>query len=311
MIPAPSTRQLVVALKRSVGARAAELELKWMRQAVEQPPIPASLHPTPTFEEMLARRVAGEPLQYILGSQPFGPLDLIVRPPVLIPRPETEDWTIRLSERLRPTKSKPISILDLCTGSGCIALLLCHLLPPGSAHATGIDVAESAVQLAKDNGAFCGITVLDNGPPLCADFPKWDSNTFTPLLANIRDPAFVIAANLRPPYDILTANPPYIPKSQYDTLPGSVKDYEDPRALIGDLDSGSAQGLSFYHMIAALVGDKSRPILKSDGIIALEVGDGQAQEVARILHEQAQVHHIEIWRDPWDKERVVVGRSSP
>ncbi|OSX66470.1 hypothetical protein POSPLADRAFT_1043898 [Postia placenta MAD-698-R-SB12] len=295
----PTVASLVRTLQRVLGQDSAALELKWMKQALDAP-APA---PT-TLEEMLARRVAGEPLQYILGTQPFGPLNLLVRPPVLIPRPETEDWALRLAERLAPSRDRPLTVLDLCTGSGCIPLLLCHLAPPGALCATGVDVSENAIQLASDNAALCRIAVSENGAPT---EPR--RNTFTPVLANIRDPAFAISSRLRPPYDVVTSNPPYISKRDYDQLPASVKDYEDPRALLGDLNgSTKGQGLDFYHTISDLLSKKSQPLLKEDGLVALEVGETQAKDVAELLDQKAHIRNVEIWQDPWGKDRVVVGK---
>ena len=231
---------------------------------------------------------------------------------MLIPRPETEDWTIRLSERLLSRRNKPsISLLDLCTGSGCIPILLCHLLPKGSLRATAVDVSEAAVQLARDNAALCGIPE----PPAASarqDIPN-RRNTFRPLLGNIRDPAFVAKCGLRPPYDVVTSNPPYITKADYERLPPSVRDWEDPRALIGDppddTPRGDAQGLTFYHVIADLLVDPAARLLKDDGLVALEVGEGQADAVADILERKARMKRVEVWKDPWDKDRVVVGQN--
>ncbi|TFY64091.1 hypothetical protein EVJ58_g2845 [Rhodofomes roseus] len=307
----PAAARLLALLKQSTGVQAARNELRWMQEALKQSP--ATISGSTDIETMLHRRVAGEPLQYILGTQPFGPLNLLTRPPVLIPRPETEDWTIRLSERLRSFGKAPISLLDLCTGSGCIPILLCHLLPGGSLHATGVDLSQAAVQLARDNSEVCNVTIPPEGPVLPEQCGDWTCNTFLPLLGNIRDPAFVAACGLRPPYDVITSNPPYITKDDYDKLSPSVKDWEDPRALIGDPEGEAthedARGLTFYHTIADLLATASRGLLKADGLVALEVGEGQANAVAEILEQKAHMKDIEIWKDPWDKERVVVGKN--
>ncbi|GBE81029.1 S-adenosyl-L-methionine-dependent methyltransferase [Sparassis crispa] len=295
--------QLLAAFHRSIGIESANLELKWMREALDHPGTTAS---GVTLEDMLSRRVCGEPLQYVLGTQPFGPLTLLTRPPVLIPRPETEDWAIRLASLRAPTRRKPLSVLDLCTGSGCIPLLICHLWPPGSVHACGIDISEDAIKLARDNATQCDISVPEDGPVPPTDYRLWQRNTFTSLLDDIRDPAFVLSTRLHPPFDIITSNPPYISKKDYDALPSSVRDFEDSRALLGDPDvhSQEQRGLSFYHSIAGLLSDPRT--LRTDGLVALEVGEGQAGEVARILEVKARMRSIDVWKDPWGKERVVV-----
>ncbi|KAI0728108.1 S-adenosyl-L-methionine-dependent methyltransferase [Fomitopsis betulina] len=307
----PVITRLCALLKQSIGVQEARNEVRWMREHLKQ--ISSSSPDSADIETMLQRRLNGEPLQYILGSQPFGPLNLLTRAPVLIPRPETEDWTIRLSERLLSHRNKPsISLLDLCTGSGCIPILLCHLLPAGTLRTTGVDVSEAAVQLARDNAALCGITE----PPVASARQdiRHHRNTFLPLLGSIRDPAFVANCGLRPPYDVVTSNPPYITREDYDILPSSVRDWEDPRALIGDLSDeappcGEAQGLTFYHTIADLLVNPATKLLKKDGLVALEVGEGQASEVADILERKARMKHVEVWKDPWDKDRVVVGQN--
>ncbi|KAH7911994.1 S-adenosyl-L-methionine-dependent methyltransferase [Hygrophoropsis aurantiaca] len=285
-------RQLFARLTTLLGSESANLELKWMKQA----------HVTSTFptdlSTMLERRLRGEPLQYILGTTPFGPLELLTRSPTLIPRPETEDWTMRLANVISPTSNRPISILDICTGSGCIPLLLCHLWPPGSTRAYGVDISPAAIRLSIDNAAKCEI------PAPTHISERFSRNTFLPVLHDIFDADFW--TSLHPPFDVVTSNPPYIPHHEYEQLPASVKDHEDPKALLGDPPGSSNQdGLSFYEHIAFLIGQKG--ILKDNGVVALEVGQGQADAVEKILHKTSGLRKTEIWKDPWDKHRVVVG----
>ncbi|KAG1715749.1 hypothetical protein ID866_1417 [Astraeus odoratus] len=282
-------------LAASLGRESARLELKWMKEALKPTDSPTALR------AMLERRLRGEPLQYILGTTPFGPLSLLSRPPTLIPRPETEDWALRLANAISPSASRPLSILDLCTGSGCIPLLLCHLWPPGSARAFGVDVSEEAIRLATDNAARCNIATHTDY--VTAASP---CNTFTPVLGDIRAVDFHEA--LAAPFDIITANPPYIPMREYVQLSPSVKDYEDPLALLGDLPGSPVEdGLSFYHLIARFLAQKG--VLRDGATVALEVGDGQADAVAHILHWSAGLRNTETWTDPWGKARVVLART--
>lgn len=293
---------LLSQLSAALGRDAARAEMRWMLQALQQQQ--QQQHPRRVeLADMVARRVAGEPLQYILGSQPFGPLNLLTRPPVLIPRPETEHWTMCLAERVTPSPTRPIRLLDLCTGSGCIPLLLCRLWPPGSVRAYGVDIAPEAIQLASDNTAICGFSESSDDP---THQPPFVRNTFRPILADIRDPAFLRTPGLCPPFQVLTSNPPYIPRREYDVLPPSVKDYEDRRALLGDPDSDSkdGDGLTFYRDIARLIATEG--ILAEDGVVAVEVGKGQARDVECILKDQAKLPKTTIWQDPWSVERVVV-----
>ncbi|KAF9231454.1 S-adenosyl-L-methionine-dependent methyltransferase [Melanogaster broomeanus] len=284
-------KHLLTKLAFTLDRDSARLELKWMKQALSPSDPPTALL------AMLDRRLRGEPLQYILGTTPFGPLQLLTRPPTLIPRPETEDWTLRLANTVSPSSSRPISVLDLCTGSGCIPLLLCHLWPPGSTRAVGVDISPDAIQLATDNAARCKIT---------AHVTSNLRNSFIPVLGNLHDPDLI--RSLEPPFDVVTSNPPYIPKREYDELPHSVKDYEDPRALLGDPPGSSDQdGLSFYRAIASFIARKG--VLRNGAIVALEVGHGQAEAVQDILHHVAHLGNTEIWRDPWEKKRVVFARA--
>lgn len=191
-----------------------------------------------------------------------------------------------------------MSVLDLCTGSGCIPLLLCHLLPSGSAHAIGVDVAEDAIKLATDNAARCDIATARG------ESDDNSRNVFTPVVGDICDPDLL--NSLPAPFDLITANPPYIPRKQYDELPPTIKDYEDRRALLGDLP-GSHDGLSFYHFIARFLAQKG--VFRDQAIVAFEVGDGTAQAVETILHKSAGLKNTETWTDPLGKQCVVLART--
>ncbi|KAI9062932.1 S-adenosyl-L-methionine-dependent methyltransferase [Trametes sanguinea] len=323
----PAASNLLKRLARSLGRgkdamEDARRELRWMKQALDSPP--KGIQPNATsLEEMVERRVRNEPIQYILGSVPFGTkLDLACRRPVLIPRPETEDWALKLASVLRAQASpaRPLRVLDLCTGTGCVPLLLCAELPPGSVHATGVDISEAAVQLATENAQVNGIEVL-SGPDVTPPRDK-QASTFTAVLADLMDPDFVKSAQLKPPYDVITSNPPYIPLAEYNELDSSVKDWEDPRALLGDPESSSGsgsgggainlpdgqrnKGLTFYHRIAELVRDHG--LLARDGWLVFEVGDGQADDVKEVVRSKTALRSVAAWYDPYGKKRAVVAR---
>ncbi|KAJ7217870.1 S-adenosyl-L-methionine-dependent methyltransferase [Mycena pura] len=266
-------------LAARLGKHQAALEYQWMKRAASPAPL----------DQMVARRVAGEPLQYILGEQPFGPLTIKLRPPVLIPRPETEHWTLRLVDVLKAAPSRQLAVLDLGTGTGCIPLLLCHLLSPGTVRAHGVDVSPDAVSLANENAVLCGLSASD------ANVPR---NIFRSIQSSFLNPLFPRQPQLTPPFDIITSNPPYVSWAEYVRLPRSVKHYEDPKALFGGPD-----GLDFYRAIAALVAVKG--FLNPGALVVVEVGDGQAERVRKIFHSAAQVKS-EIWLDPWNKMRTVI-----
>lgn len=207
---------------------------------------------------------------------------------------------LRLASAITPTSNHPLSILDLCTGSGCIPILLCHLWPPGCAFSIGVDISENAIELATDNAARCNVAMHVDF--ITADNPR---NVFIPILGDLCNPDLL--DSLAPPFDVVTSNPPYIPKREYDKLPRSVKDYEDPRALLGDLSPFQDDGLSFYYLIARFLSRKG--VLRDGAIVALEVGDKQAHMVENLLHRFAGLQNTETWIDPWGKERVVFART--
>lgn len=229
------------------------------------------------------------------GTQPFGPLNLLVRRPVLIPRPETEHWVVRLSETIRPSAQAPLSLLDIGTGSGCIPLLLCHLWPQGSVHTQGIDISPHAIRLAHDNALLAGIP-----PPSESDPNVKRKNTFSAALANFLTPTF--SETVMGSFNIVTSNPPYIAWKEWKELPRSVSEYEDPRALF----SGPS-GLEFYEAVAHFVGREG--VVSPDGVVALEVGRGQARVVEELIRSTGRFRHTEIWMDPWGVERTVIGRT--
>lgn len=241
----------------------------------------------------------------MVGTQPFGPLDLLVRPPVLIPRQETEDWSLRLSKLITPTSDQTIRLLDLCTGSGCIPLLLCRLWTSGAVKALAVDIAEEAVQLARDNANHVDVRVQDIDDRRLGR----TRNTISIMKADILEQNFPLDLKTLgwTPFDVLTANPPYIPKAQFDALPRSVRHYEDSRALLGDpVGSSGGDGLTFYRTIAHLC---ASGLVKNGALIALEVGEGQSRQVEHLMIAEGKVKKTEIWRDPWDKERVVFARK--
>ena len=232
---------------------------------------------------------------FFIGAQPFGPLNLLTRPPILIPRPETEHWVLRIAETYAPSPQKPVKLLDLATGSGCIPLLLCHLWTPGSIDAHAVDICPHALSLANDNASL-------NGIPTRSVSNEKMQNTFTTSMANILDDTFPDAATrMASPFDIITSNPPYISWKDYVRLPKSVKDFEDPRALFG-----GPSGFEFYYAITRLICRED--ILKPGGLLALEVGHDQAEKVESLVLETGRFRQTGIWLDLWEKQRTVIAQ---
>jgi HemK-like putative methylase len=217
----------------------------------------------------------------------------MVRPPVLIPRPETEFWTLKLASYLTQVHGHPtrkLSLLDLGTGSGCIPLLLCSVMPPGCLRAHGIDISSEAVKLSLENAVQCGI-------PSTNDPSK---NSFTVSSHDIFSQLSDIPAS--PPFDIVTSNPPYISWEEFLELPKSVAAYEDWGALFG-----GPSGLEFYYAIAEKLANPA--FLSEDGVVAVEIGWAQAEDVKAIFRDIGTLSDLTVWKDAWGKDRTVVARK--
>ena len=202
------------------------------------------------IEEYAKERLTGRPLSYVLGNSDFYGYELIVDERVLIPRPETEEL---VSEVLKVV-TKDSSVLDLCTGSGAIALTIAKKT---GAKVTATDVSEDALDVAKEN------------------FKRFDADVKTELID--------LYGDLTDKFDVIVSNPPYIKTDDIPTLDGEVKNYEPHLAL-----DGGADGLDFYRRICA--GAKAR--LNEGGKLFLEVGIGQAEEVKKMLEPDFEVKII-------------------
>ncbi|OBT41072.1 hypothetical protein VE00_10306 [Pseudogymnoascus sp. WSF 3629] len=273
-------------------------ELRWLQQHVDarletkfgrKKDVPARLRRR-CVVNLVKKRARGVPLQYILGSQPFGDLDILCRKGVLIPRQATEEYTFRLSSILLSTPSlrtdpKQIRILDLCTGTGCIPLLLLSLLSPTlKTTVTGVDISPTALALARLN-------TTHNSPPLssahaCARFASGD------VLAS--GAALLDEAHREredegwygdETFDVVTANPPYISRLGFNRdTERSVRNFEPQLALvpeeedgIGGAEKGRPEDVFYGRIVekAERVGAR---------ILLMEVaGTEQAGRVARIV----------------------------
>lgn len=220
------------------------------------------------LEKALSRRLAGEPLQYILGEWEFLSLTLQVGKGVLIPRPDTELLCESAAARLQGTPQ----VLDLCAGSGCVGLGLCSLLP--DAQVTAVEFSEAALPYLRAN---------------TARYPQYH---VTVRQANVLTDAPLFPTG----YDAVLSNPPYIPTKDLAGLMREVQ--HEPRMAL----DGHADGLDFYRAIAG----QWVPLLKNGGLCAVEVGIGQAADVAA-LFAAAGLDNPEILTDLGGIERVVLG----
>jgi release factor glutamine methyltransferase len=226
-----------------------------------------------TFRELIKRRVDGWPVAYLLGEKEFFLLPFEVTPAVLIPRPETETLVAEAVSLLK--KMTTPAALDLCTGSGCIAVSLAH--GAKTARVTATDVSPDALDVARRNAERN--KVADR-----IDFRAGD-----------------LFAALPPgtPFDLVATNPPYVTQTELGGLQPEVRDHEPRLALDGGPD-----GLAFYRRIAAGVGD----VLKPGGWLLAEIGATQQDAVTALLAERPELEVAKTLKDMAGLPRVVVAR---
>ncbi len=229
------------------------------------------------FRPLLKRRAAREPLQYILGRQPFRELDLEVRPGVLIPRPETELLVGEVLAWCAESGIEALECLDVGTGTGAIAL---SLATEGAfSRVVATDVSEAALTLARHN-----LDALD--PSVGVDLRS--GSIFEPLGADER-------------FHVIVSNPPYVPEVDAASLQPEVRDWEPAEALFSGDD-----GMDFIRRFVA----DARPHLDVGGLLALDVGAGQAQLVAQLLRHRDEYDSIRVLRDYSGRERFVFAQAA-
>ena len=226
--------------------------------------------PTP-FENAVRRREAREPLSHILGEREFWSLRFQVNASVLDPRPDSETLVAAALAQY-PEPDTVVRIADLGTGSGCLLLSILSERP--GAEGVGVDISESALSIARENAQRFGLAARANF--IQSD---WESR-------------------LGGTFDIVVSNPPYIPTAAIDDLAPEVARFE-PR---GALDGG-ADGLDAYRHIAAVL----PRILKPNGLVALEIGQGQDASVTRILRDGG-IRIVGLEKDLAGIPRCVLGR---
>lgn len=229
---------------------------------------------TVRFFSLARERAAGRPLQYILGEWPFLGLTLEVGEGVLIPREETE-LLVRTAAGLLKERKAP-KIVDLCSGSGAVALGLVSLLP--GACVTAVEKYEGALRWLRRNIEKTGL------PGVAAEE------------LDVLDP---VSAERFSGLDAVVSNPPYVRAEEIGGLQPEVR-REPHEALDGGND-----GLVFYRAIASIW----LPKLKPGGIAAVEIGEGQAEDVKRLFG--SVLGDLRVYRDFNGFDRVVTGRAEP
>jgi release factor glutamine methyltransferase len=265
-------------LSRTLGLPRIELYLQFERQLSEKE--------LAAFKALFKRRLAGEPVQYVTGTAGFMLGEFEVNPAVLIPRPETEALTevvLRMLGVMRGTPRGAVGagrefspiVVDIGTGSGVIAATIAARVPEAEVYAT--DVSAEVLEVAARNAERAGVV-----------------GRVTFLEGEMLHP--IHGHGLAGKITALVSNPPYIPTGELAGLPSEVRDFE-PRAAL----DGGEDGLE---CLRVLVQDGPE-VLAPGGLMALEVGDGQARQVSDMLRQS--IGNAGVHKDYSGRERIVTG----
>ena len=223
------------------------------------------------LDDLIERRLAGEPLQYLEGTVQFGPVEVVVDPRVLIPRPETEYLWEQAVAAVGEAGHGSV-IVDLCTGSGAVALALKHRYP--QARVIGSDVSEKALEVAAVNSELLSLEV------------EW-------LVGDVFD---ALPQTLRERIDLITANPPYVSQLEYPNLPRDVR-HEPYEALVA-----GPEGTELIQRIA----EEAFWWLGVGGLVFCEIGETHGELAAKAFGVWLDV---DVRPDLTGRDRYVVGRK--
>lgn len=227
------------------------------------------------FDALIERRLAREPVALILGFKEFWGLSFEVSPETLIPRPDSETLIEAAMQYAGDrAQSTPLRILDLGTGTGCLLLSLLHEWP--TATGVGGDINQRAIVLAERNARRLGLH--DRAAFVESD---WTSN-------------------VEGTFDLVIANPPYIPEAEIESLMADVSQYEPELAL-----SGGRDGVDAYRALEKLL----PKVLNSEGLLILEIGRDQAQIVRNLMFSGGEMRFLAVKADLAGNQRCVVGQK--
>ena len=250
------------------AALSGESEMKYLVEGAEVVEIPE-------LESKVMELSEGRPVQYVIGHSEFCGLDIEVKEGVLIPRPETEElvaWAIEKAADIKQPR-----ILDVCTGSGCIALALADRLRGASV--TAVDISDDALAIARRN---------EERLQLGVEFINDDALAHLPGLADRK-------------FDVIVSNPPYIPISERESMHVNVVNFEPSIALfVADNDP-----LIFYREIALT----AKRMLSENGYLLFEIHQPLAQQTVEMLQELGY-DAVELRNDCFDKPRMICSQLS-
>ncbi|HSF66181.1 MAG TPA: peptide chain release factor N(5)-glutamine methyltransferase [Nitrospiraceae bacterium] len=227
-----------------------------------------------TVKGLVERRIGREPLQYIFGTQEFYGLEFDVNPAVLIPRPETELLVQHITQRIPVERSA--TIVDVCTGSGCVAVAIARLRP--HARLIAADLSRPSLAVARQNASRHGV-----------------GERITWLEGDLLGP--LTGMGLEGCIDVIVSNPPYIAENEWATLQPEVRLFEPRGALVA-----GPQGTAFHERLLQEAGRYLVP----GGALVMEIGVGQAQMVRRIVGQMPWYRFQQVVRDAAGLERVVI-----
>ena len=230
------------------------------------------------YERTIDRRAVREPLQYITGRQEFFGLPFKVNADVLIPRPETE-YVVEAALKAVSMTLSPV-IIDLCTGSGCIAISLAKELLKAQVFAT--DRSEQALVVAQENARMNQV----------ADRIRFLSGDLFAPFAEL---------DFHGKVDVIATNPPYIPAGDLASLQPEVRDFEPEMALIAGPEGTE---------IATAIIQQAPTFLKQSGTLIMEMGIGQTAALSSIVNNSGNYRSLEIVKDLAGIERVLVARKA-
>ena len=227
------------------------------------------------FQSLMERRLRGEPVAYLIGEWEFCGVPLDISPEVLVPRDDTEILARQAIGHVQECNGEA-RVLDLCAGSGCVGLAIAHYC--SNANVILADIQEGPLRICRQN-------IRRNG--------------LTSRVSACQADALAKPPSILWDFDVIAANPPYIPTADIDTLDDSVRLFEPRTAL-----DGGADGLDFYRAIT----EKWVSSLRLGGWLLCEVGIGQIGEVEK-LFAKAGLHNIQSYQDTAGIWRVVEGQA--
>ncbi|MCX7736200.1 MAG: peptide chain release factor N(5)-glutamine methyltransferase [Candidatus Kapabacteria bacterium] len=225
------------------------------------------------LKEFIKRRANREPLQFILGKTKFFNTELKINNSAIVPRPETELMVSIADEIIQQNIDKIKDVLDIGTGSGCIAISLAKKYP--NINFTAIDINPNSLQLAKENAIY-------NDVENSMNFLNLD------ILTNVPDEK----------YDLVISNPPYISKQEYEQLEPEILNYEPKEALTDNSD-----GLTFYRRFSDIFG----VIMTPNAFFLLEIAYNQFEDVSKIFKEKGfEINYVQDWSGI---KRIIIGQK--